>query len=341
MNRPSFKLIFLGFLSVSLPLGADVNKHHDIPAAVVDKTSIVFTTVQRGETISEIFAVRNVGGIPLIIEKVEFSRPGMKIKVKQTIAAGESTEAIISWDTHRISGDVEGEVLLYLNDPLQPQILLTLSGRIQAPISVVPRPAFYISQFAGEQTEKSVLIQNNQDKIVKITRIEPLGDHFTANVQEEKPGKTFRLTVKVAKETKPGRYREALLAHTDDEHNPNIHIEVNILVKADVFVIPEDLDFGRLSKSELTANPALLEFTEQIVVITRREGAMKITSIESDLQFLTTQIEPTTAAQRFRLDVAIDPKNQPLGPISGMLTLLTSDPEFPQIKIPVKGFVTE
>jgi hypothetical protein len=84
----------------------------------------------------------------------------------------------------------------------------------------------------------------------------------------------------------------SLFVATSDPGNSRLHVEVNILVKPEVFVSAESVAFGTVSSSSLKANPGALDFSRQTLVISRRQGEMRITSVTTDVSFLTLQATP-------------------------------------------------
>ena len=311
------------------------------PIVIVASPEIKFQSVMRGDLITEGFAIRNVGDSLLKFEGIEMSHPGMKIRVKQAVKPGESVEAVIEWDTQGIAGDMEGVAVILTNDPLQPRVNLTLKGRIIPPIQVLPRPVFYLSQFQGEQSTTEFTIQNNQERTLSIKRLELLGDHFEASVETQDVGKKWSLIVTIPASTPSGRFREALKIHTDDDQNPSIYVQVNVLVKPDIFIDPDAVDFGRISRARIKSNPQVLEFLAQTIVINRRKGAMSINAKKSDIPFIRVEQEPEGRSTAFALDVKLDPALLQHGPFEGQVIISTDDPEFPEFKIPITGEVTD
>jgi len=87
-----------------------------------------FGQVNQGETAIARFQILNTGTQVLTIQWMEFSKPGLIAQVKPQIGVGSSVEVLVNWDTSNFTGDIEGQVLLGLNDPQNSEIVLTLSG---------------------------------------------------------------------------------------------------------------------------------------------------------------------------------------------------------------------
>jgi hypothetical protein len=115
-----------------------------------------------------------------------------------------------------------------------------------------------------------------------------------------------------------------------------VRVLVNVLIKPDVFVNPEAVDFGQVDMGAINKNPSLLRLLIQTFVVQAREGEIEIKSITSDLAYLDIKKSPQGKANTFRIDVSLPPLVHP-GPISGSIRIATSHPKFPEIAIPVRG----
>jgi hypothetical protein len=124
---------------------------------------------------------------------------------------------------------------------------------------------------------------------------------------------------------------------TDDPAHPRLRVAVNVLVKADVYVNREEVNFGQVDLARLKRNPTLLNLVTQTFLVKRREGDMAITSVESDVPFLEITRDPTERSQIFRFDVAPGLDRIEPGRIDGSIRIRTDDPKFPELVIPVRG----
>lgn len=310
------------------------------PRLTVGDTSFDFGTIGQGQPVTAEFVINNRGDEPLLVERMEFSMPGMDARVTQRLEAGEQTTVQVTWNTDRLRRAVEGHVTLYLNDPVTPRLVLSLSGDVIPAIEFSPKPAFYFSQFGGESQTQSITLRNNGDTPLTIEGLYPSSDIFKAEFKEVEVGMVFELTVSTGPDTKPGRFREALAIRTSDARYAELRVEVNILVKPDVFVSIAVVDFGRLSLSKLSANKSAIDFIQQTVVISRRSDVMRLTSITTDVAFLKLNFNADEPSNAFMLEVGVDPEKLEAGPIEGTIRLTTDDPEYPEIVIPVAGTIS-
>jgi hypothetical protein len=305
------------------------------PRAVVNATTYSLGRVPRGTVLSERFVIDNVGSTPLVIESMQFSSPGIRARVAQTIEPGKSAELVVDWDTANYTRDAEVQVALQLNDPASPQLVLTLSGFVVSPIEFDPVPAFYLSQFVGETSSQAVTLRNNTDRTLEVTGTVQEGEGFTLAVAPMMPGKAFQVTATAASDLPPGQYQESAWVLTNDPEQPKIRLDVNILVKPEVYASVEALDMGQLHLTSVKANPSVLELLQQTVILESRSADLRVTRVESDLPFVVVHHEPGHAAQRVRLDVGLDPARLQTGEYSGNVRVYTGVPAYPVVTLPV------
>ncbi len=304
---------------------------------VVPERTHTFGTVKQGETINHTFVIRNTGSAPFKIARMEISQQGMTARMKPEIPPGEEGQITVRWDTGRVKGDVSGEVVLHPDDPAQPPVVLLLKGVVKPALEVLPSSAVFLSVFKGESIEQTLTIINNETRPFAITRLEPRGQHFLAELRAVDPGKVYQLVVRVAPETPPGRYREALHVHTDQAERSPIKIAVNVLLKTDLYVFPDTVDFGTVSLADLARTPSLIESIRQTVLVKKRQGDFEIKSVTSDLPFFGISQEPAGRSGTFRIDVSLDRDKLRPGKMQGSLRVRTDDTDFPELLVPVRG----
>jgi hypothetical protein len=304
---------------------------------VVPERTHTFGTVKQGETITHTFVIRNSGKVPLKIARMELSEQGMTARMKPVISPGGEGQVTVRWDTGRVKGYVSGEIVLHPDDPVQPAIFLCLKGVVKPPLEVLPSRTLFLSVFKGESIEQTVTIVNNEAQPLAIKRLEPHGQHFLAEFRTVDPGKVYQLVVRVPPETPPGRYSEGLDLHTDQAGRSPIKIAVNVLVRTELYVFPDSVDFGTMSLAELTQTPSLVESMTQPLLVKKRQGDFEIKSVTSDLPLFRISQEPSGRSGTFRIDVSLDRDKLRLGKVEGLLRIRTDDREFPELLIPVRG----
>ena len=311
----------------------------DAPHAVVAEPRYDFGTLRQGEKAAHCFAIRNDGSAPLELSEMELSHPGMTARGSAGIVPGQAGQLCIDLDTSNLSLEVNAIAQVALNDPAQPRLKLVLHGRVQQSIDLIPYSAVLAAVFKGESAERHVRIVNNEAEPLEILRLEPEGTHFKARLQTVEPGRVYDLVVDIPPDVPPGRYGDFVYLHTDNQKFARLRVGVNIFVKTDVYAFPEEIDFGDVSAADLTEHPQLADAVAQSFLLKKRAGEFRITSIECDVPALRITQTPDGESGTFRIDVALDVAKLRPGLLAGQIRLRTTDDEFPEIVVPVRGNV--
>jgi hypothetical protein len=305
--------------------------------AFLPETHHDFGTIRQGVTARHGFVIRNRGDRPLVIERLEFSRPGMTARFPAAVPAGGEGTITVSWDTSQARGQVESEAVANLGDPTQARVRLVLTAIVKPGVEVLPYPAVFVSVFAGDSAERSLVIVNNDEQPLTITGVEAAGPHCRARVETEETGKRYRIIVVVPAGVPAGRYREQVFVETDHPERSRLTIPVNVFVKAEVYANPEAVDFGVVPLAHLAKEPGVLQLLTQTVMVKKRAGPFAIEKISSDLVSVDVRQTPAARSSAFRLDVGLVRQRLRPGPIAGTIRVTTDDAEFPEILIPVRG----
>lgn len=329
--------------AVSLTLSA-VNAAQQPAAATAPRATFPETTrnvgnVSQGEKMTHTFVVRNEGTGPLRIEGVELRSPGMKTRFKSVIPPGESGQITLECDTSLLDGPSEAAATVRLSDADRPKVELVLSGTVIRAVDILPMPAVYFSVYKGETATRSVTIVNRETTPLEIRSVEPAGEHFVATIAPVTEGKTYRLDVRVPEGVTPGRYMESVYLNTNHPTVKRLHVAVNVLVKNDLYVNPEAVNFGVISLSELAAVAARVQQLTQKLIVRRRTGEFSIKSVTSSVPGVEVAVSSEGRASAFQIDVTIARERLTTGRLSGTIKIETDDKEFPVLNVPVSGEV--
>ena len=296
-----------------------------------------FGIVRQGDRVVHTFTLPGAASVPSAIDRIDLSHADMNARFSPRVPAGESVSVAMTWDTGRVAGPVEGHAIVRWADRSRAAVTLTLKGTVRPLVEVLPYPAAFFSVFCDEPAEQTIRILNRDDAPLSISRMEKVGEHFTARLREVRPGREYQVIVAVPPGGEPGRHQEALFLHTGPPAQLPVRIAVNILIKRDVYVNPEAVDFGEVRLDEIRRSPSLLDLLTQTFLVKRRGGPFEIRSLRSDLSVLRIAKSPDGASRTFRFDVALDPGRLERSTLSGSIRLETSDPGVPEIIVPVRG----
>jgi Protein of unknown function (DUF1573) len=326
----------LAAVTLSFPMRVRLAEALDDPAT---GTTYDFGAVKQGETVTHTFYVKNVLVVPLKIARIDLPAPGMTVRAKPMIDPGTNGEIEIAWNTARVVGSVTAKATVRFVEAQRPDLTLVLSGTVTPAIEAIPLAGFFISLFKDESAERSITLVNHQDHALGIRKLDAQNPLFQASLDTRTVGQVYELAVKVPAGIRPGRYAEEIRLETDDQKFPTIQIPVNLLVKDDLYVTPDVVDFGEIDLSRLTAQPNLLQLLAHTIIVKKRAGKFEIKSIVSGLPELRITRTPDDASQSFELRVALELQALRPGAFSGTIRVLTTDMALPQLAIPVRGQV--
>jgi hypothetical protein len=298
----------------------------------VPDSAVQLGDVKQGEVVERRFMVHNPEGSTLKLRVENLSHPGMKIRMPQELVAGATGWITVSWDTQVVQGETTAEVLLGFNEA-EP-VRLTLSAKVVPHIDVLPYPAVFISGFRDESVTRTLEIVNNDAAPMDILGLSQENEtqrrSYSAEFRTLDPGRRYQLNIKLLSTAPTGRSQDVITVLTDHARVPVIRIPVNLLLKDDVYINPDAVDFGEITTQEASPETFLLK--------TRRRP-IKVLSVTADLPFLkVTSATADIPAWTHEFQVAIEGKPA-RGPFTGTIYIKTDDPSFPDVKAAVEGDV--
>jgi len=205
--------------------------------------------VRQGEVVERRFQYRNPERSSLKVRIENLSHPGMKIRMPAELAAESTGWITVSWDTQTVQGETTAEVLLRFNEA--DYVPLSLTARVVPPIEILPYPAVFISGFRDEKTSRTLEIVNHDTAPLNIVGLSrenvELSESYSAGFTTLEPGRRYRLNVELKPAERAGRSADVMKVLTDHPRFPVIRIPVNVLIKDDVYINPESIDFGTIT----------------------------------------------------------------------------------------------
>jgi Protein of unknown function (DUF1573) len=312
------------------------------PHATFTPTQHDFGDVRRGAKVTRSFGLHNGGDTPLELIGVRFSMAGMTARLPRTVAAGDDATVVLEWTTDRVQGSVRAVAVVETNDPRAESVPLLLAGTVHGPVDIEPVPAVFLSAFRGEDVRRELTLRSNQPGPVTIRLASRRGDHHVADLTPIEPGRTWRLTVKPAAGTPPGRYEETLELQSSDRAIGTLRVPVHVLVKADLYVGPDEIDFGEIPLDRVRLQPNAATFLEQTAFVKKRAGQFRLRGVRSNVDMLAIRVTPSSGASAtFRIDVGLRDEELRAKSLDGTIFIETDDPTYPHLMLRVVGRVID
>jgi uncharacterized cupredoxin-like copper-binding protein len=190
------KQVILGcaFLLITTPALA-------APSISVEKPTHDFGTINQGQKVDHLFAVKNRGDEPLTITQIRSSCGCTAATLStKTIPPGKSGEVKVTFDSTNFADQVTKTVHLDSNDPRNPSTVLTMQGKIVEIIAATPRTLNLGSLKAGSRKEVMLKLENRGTTTFTVTSVHSPMAAIVGTIREGKvnPGKSGEITVTVA-----------------------------------------------------------------------------------------------------------------------------------------------
>jgi hypothetical protein len=219
------------------------------PRAVVPLTTYAFGDIYKGETISQIFAIRNEGDADLIIKDFVGACGCEVLSVDKLIAPGKQGLARVEISTaSQPGGELFKLATLHTNDPSRPTITLTLTANVMTngsggPVNGVElRAGQYVGPvFVGPSLVHGFLVapgKTRRDEFVitvgrgplTIQRIEGDLKKISARLETVEPGKQYKVVFENLPTEAAGVFEENMRLITDSPVLPSLPLTVRIKV---------------------------------------------------------------------------------------------------------------
>ncbi|MGE5234731.1 MAG: DUF1573 domain-containing protein [Acidobacteriota bacterium] len=311
------------------------------PKPVIDIQEKIkdFGVVSKGQKIKASFLVKNTGTAPLEIPQVRPTCGCTVASFDKTVPPGGTGKIDAEVDTTGFNGPITKALLVFSNDPDNPQVNLVIKADVRAAIEVLPRSLLRFNVLQGEPaTEKVVLVGSNGLQF-KVTGVDTAGGPYKVTYRQlegkelvpEQKGSQWEVTVNVPADAKEGMLNQKITVATDAAKAPTVDLNVSGVVRPIVQVIPGQINFGTV--------PGDAPVGRNVILINNRQGSqLELTDVKIDNPNFTTEVLPLQAGQRYQVAVSMQP-GLAKGVQKGTLKITTNDPSRKAIEVPVEAVV--
>lgn len=280
-------------------------------------------TLAKGASHHRTITIRNDGELPLELSLLRLgcsSCPQITLHAP-VVRASETTEVVIHYVAHSV-GPHRPYAILGTNDPMRPWIYLTWTvdtpvdyevsperirlvvdkrEPIAASVYVTLPAAFELTAAAVDGlTCRTSLTPWRADELVRIVQVEVAADAAT----------------------QPGELSGTLRIATSDPGRPELVLPIEITIRPDVRLRPEQLFYGRVPRGERRVIELL---------VTRRDGKpMRVTAARGESGEVTCGA-PVETPDGWRIGVAVTPSQ--LGLLKSTVVLATDVAGEPEVRV--------
>lgn len=299
-----------------------------------------FGMIAKGERITAVFEVRNTGQAPLQITQVRPTCGCTVADFDREIAPGGIGKVRADVDTASFSGPISKAVIVFSNDPINPQINLVIKADVRSFVEVLPRALILFKNLmSGEPASEKVTLVAADGSDFQITGADAGGGPYQISYRllpegernAELKGVQWEVVITVPAAAPEGMLNHKVLVRTTHPKASEVPINVTGAVRPVVQVIPAQANLGKVRSDAPVGSNVLL-------VNNRQGSTLEITGAKVDNQYFKTDVIPLQPGQRFQIAVSLQ-VGAPKGLQKGTLSIATTDPSRKLIEVPVTAQV--
>ena len=231
------------------------------------------------------------------------------------------------------SGEVKKSIMVETNDPDNPRVSLSLSGRVIAELMVTPR---YINfrNVSKDRPPKpiSLEIKLQQGKGLKIEKVSVENPNIVLK-EEKKTKEEAVYSVSLSEKVPIGRLTGKILIKTNSKKSPKTQVPYYAFVEGRVKVSPQILSFGLIHPGEPSSRDITLRATGDV--------PFSVDQVKASTGAISTEILPEEGGKACRIRVTYNPGGKTHGSVSETLTLFIGGKEKEVAEVPVYGTIRE
>ncbi|MCF6283583.1 MAG: DUF1573 domain-containing protein [Candidatus Hydrogenedentes bacterium] len=311
-------MVALGSTLLSGAYGESV----DGPKLVVSATEINLGVVKAVDGIERVVEVRNTGTDTLVINPITALCTCVEVSTDSLEVEPGATGSFVlrAMLATYPSNEVKGNVRLYTNDGLQPEVDITVRAKIVPEYVIEPVKLDFGRLKAGESAVRSFEVRQNGDKALRVDRVEA-SKGLTATLEEIRPKKgepkdqprCYAVTVTLEPGITLGAFRGTVVVFTNCARIPKAEVKVSAQIAGlEYTVTPKVLAFG-------TASPG-----DTLGAFVVEGKGIAVTEAQADNAGLMLKVYKVVAGKRYRVE-AIAGKSAAAGRLLSMVTLRIGD----------------
>lgn len=292
-----------------------------------------FGEIWAGATLEHAFDIANDGNADLEILQVSptcgCTTAG---DYPRRIAPGKTGSIPFRLDSNKVHGQFAKSIHVTTNDPASPSITLTLAGNCRRKVEAKPPNAGFGRILDQQPHERVIVLTNSMPSPIKPELIRGSGpEKFKCKLDEVKPGREYRLTVRVEPPYAPGTISETLKIRTGDAATDVLTISAYAVIPSRVEVFPSVVLLPTATAMAQTSAP----IARQLQLLNHGNAPVKLVSATATDAAVKVSNETVTAGKEYRLTVTVPKTFQPAKD-GTFVTVRTDDKDYGEFRIPIR-----
>jgi len=252
------KVVILCLLPGLLAIGGcrKDNLAVEVPRLMCENTVYNFGEAVNTEVIEHVFVLKNKGNVPLRIHQVKSSCQCTVGKLsKNIIQPNEETIIFVQLSLHGFRGHISKSVLVKSDDPVQPQLSLSLEGTAIEDILITPATV----SFRGIRDDANVtkiisLRAENPNITFTIQKVQSDTAYFVPKLEVIEKGKSYRIWINTKPPLPEGLINGNIHVFTDNINYSTIEVPVMADVWGELVVYPEEIVLNTDNSQNMKGN---------------------------------------------------------------------------------------
>jgi hypothetical protein len=284
--------------------------------------------VEEGTAIQYKFTVANRGKADLELTQVKPSCGCTVPHWDKVIPAGK--EGVIEAEVHTTGfrGSILKHLTVFSNDPLHPQVELSLTAKVTPLVEIKPGVVALVTVEDQPVTQEFTL-ERTGGRPMQILQVSASQPYVKTELTPLSGQGRYKLTATLTPDAPWGRTPTPIIVRTDIEKAANVVL--TLIVDRGIVTTPPMVFFR--------SQPGALTTPQQAVVtLTRLKGAFHVKSVAADDPKLQAKLETVRDGLEYRVTVSYG-GGWEAGVVQKQVTVTTDDPKQPELKIPVHAML--
>lgn len=291
-----------------------------------------FGTVWTGPDLLHSFTLTNAGDKALEISAV---RPSCGCTIAGTypkkLAPGESGEFPFKMNSGKLRGNFAKHITITSNDPITPNLRLTLRGDVRQHVDVTPATASFGRITDQEPKTRELMITNNSDGPLELEMKPQTGDPFEYKLNTVEKGRRYSLQITAKPPFTEGSMSGNMVLATNVEKQKEIIVRTVATVPPRIEILPNAIMLSE--RGEVNSGRPI----SRIIRYTNfGDKPAKLLEATVDDPAVTVDVRERKEGEAYTVEVQLPAGYMP-PPEGRTIVLKTDDAEKPEFRVPITG----
>ena len=296
-----------------------------------------FGFIEQGEQAGQRFNIENKGIEDLVLSKVETSCSCTQafLPKEQRIPPGGKGELVVGYDSTGREGGQSQIVYVYSNDPISPVVQLQINGVIKPvrlPVSVRSLDFGTVKKRDGATREFSIKDPGDDSLTVQKVTSDTRSVKVSLTRNADKQGTTYLVKAVLSPGAPIGILKGAIKVSSNHPKEPVVEIPVAADVVGDIDIFPHQFFLGLLKRGESAS--------KKLTLSTTSDEPLTIQNIENPCDYVIVTAAPEVKGNKYTITATLKGA-APVGLIKQVVVIHTTDPDQPEIKIPLFALIQD